>query len=334
MPRLVGYWCVARVVRRPRPWPRRCAAGVGSVGVADAQADDVDAGRAPGGDLALDLGEQVGRQALHAALGRGAARKVSVTSGAPGTRGTGRRGRSLRRARSCARASRRPTSTTSLPPGSSTVTGLSQRRCAPGRRPWRWRRCRRPGSPPPPAPRRGSWRRGRRSAPTNSTLALRGKYWCSSITGPTSCSGTSSSGQGELDDGVRVADVDEGELEAAPGGVQRLVDGVAVEVGELLAAEPGDAHVDAHAVAVARGRGTISPAPVSSTTRSPVMEPSILQLAGDHAHAVAAHLGFAAVGVEDAQPEAVGARGAGRRRRMPSEPMPKSRSHSSRTRSG
>ena len=36
------------------------------VGVADAEADDVDAGGAALGDLALDVGEQVGRQALHA----------------------------------------------------------------------------------------------------------------------------------------------------------------------------------------------------------------------------------------------------------------------------
>ncbi len=38
----------------------------GSVGVADAEADDVDAGGTLGGHPALDLGEQVGRQALDA----------------------------------------------------------------------------------------------------------------------------------------------------------------------------------------------------------------------------------------------------------------------------
>ena len=42
--------------------------GCRRVGVADAEADDVDAGRPPGGDLALDLGEQVRRQALDALL--------------------------------------------------------------------------------------------------------------------------------------------------------------------------------------------------------------------------------------------------------------------------
>ncbi len=36
------------------------------VGVADAEADDVDPGRSALGDLALDAGEQVRRQALHA----------------------------------------------------------------------------------------------------------------------------------------------------------------------------------------------------------------------------------------------------------------------------
>jgi hypothetical protein len=44
-----------------------------------------------------------------------------------------------------------------------------------------------------------------------------------------------------LDDGVRVADVDEGEGEAAAGGVERLLDAVAAEALELLAAEAGDA---------------------------------------------------------------------------------------------
>src|SRR5450759_854598 len=107
-----------------------------------------------------------------------------------------------------------------------------------------------------------------------------------------------------LDHGVRVADVDEREREAAAGGVQRLLDALSFEAAELLAAEARDAHVDGDHVALAErgddlaGCGLEHHGVVAERALHP-------QLAGDHAHAVAAHLRLAAVGIEDRDREAV-----------------------------
>ncbi len=62
---VAGVLVTSGVVRRLREG-RHDVRRRGCVGVADAQADDVCAGRPACGDLALDLGEQVRRQALNA----------------------------------------------------------------------------------------------------------------------------------------------------------------------------------------------------------------------------------------------------------------------------
>src|SRR5450756_2945425 len=89
------------------------------------------------------------------------------------------------------------TSTTSLPPGSSTVTGDVH--C-----PVRTSATAVAVAPVPqarvsPTPRSQTLTLASCSPRTltNSTLTLRGKFLCSSIIGPTSCSGTSSRGHGD-----------------------------------------------------------------------------------------------------------------------------------------
>ena len=89
------------------------------VGIADAQRDDVDALRALGGDLALELGEQVGRDEVEALAGLHRFSSSVQKSSASSPRYTGR----AQPVRSKCRSS--PTSTTSSPPSSLTVTGES-----------------------------------------------------------------------------------------------------------------------------------------------------------------------------------------------------------------
>ena len=77
----------------------------GQVGIADAEADDVDAGGLALGDLALDGGEQVRRQRANAFCDPHGPPEVGLggggpTRGEPGTPARGRRGRSPRPARS------------------------------------------------------------------------------------------------------------------------------------------------------------------------------------------------------------------------------------------
>ena len=105
-------------------------------------------------------------------------------------------------------------------------------------------------------------------------------------------------GPRRLDHGVRVADVHEGEREVAAGGVERLLDAVAFEADELLAAEAGHAHVDGDLEALAELGDDLSGRGLED---HPVADEALhLQLARHHADAVAAHLGLAAVGIEDA----------------------------------
>src|SRR5665647_1330516 len=107
-----------------------------------------------------------------------------------------------------------------------------------------------------------------------------------------------------LDHGVRVADVDEREREAAAGGVQGLLDALSFEAAELLAAEARDAHVDGDHVALAERGDDLAGCGLEH--HGVVAERALhTQLAGDHAHAVAAHLRLAAVGIEDRDREAV-----------------------------
>ena len=103
---------------------------------------------------------------------------------------------------------------------------------------------------------------------------------------------------------MRVAHVDEREAEVASGNVQGRVHGVIGEVGELLAAESGHTHVDGDRVAFAE-RGHDLAGGRLQDDRVAGQQALHLQLAGHHAHAVAAHLGLATVRVEDLQPVAV-----------------------------
>ena len=114
---------VRRVLVRARVAPRRrCSAsttscGRGRVGIADAEADHVDALRLLLGDLPLELGEQVRRDPLQAAtrLSFSSFRNSSLSS----PRYTGR----AQPVRFTCRSS--PTSTSRSPPSRWTVTGLS-----------------------------------------------------------------------------------------------------------------------------------------------------------------------------------------------------------------
>ena len=164
-PRLDGYWCV------PGSATASCIAstisgGRRAVGVADAEADHVDAGGLLGGDLALELGEQVRRDALQALTRSHAAPSSEVvgSSVAPRTRGR------AQPVRFTCRSS--PTSTSSSPPSSDArVTGeLSPPRSDVRDRGAAWRRCRRTASPPPRARRSA---RGSRRAPIASTRRTR-----------------------------------------------------------------------------------------------------------------------------------------------------------------
>ncbi len=139
---------------------------------------------------------------------------------------------------------------------------------------------------------------------TNSTLALRGKCLCSSITGPISCSGTSSSGQGDWMTACGLPTSTNVNVKLRPAALQRLLDAVPLEAGELLAAETGDAHVHGDHVALAKlgHDGAGERLEDHRVARDGALH---AQLARHHAHAVAAHLGLAAVRVEDADLEAV-----------------------------
>ena len=123
-PRLDGYWWVSGRATC-RCTSSTTAAGVGQVGIADAERDHVDAGRALLRDLALQLGEQVRRQ-LGDALGD------ALTEAPPGSSRTKAcvevaASGSARPARSAARRGRPTTSIVRSPPSRCTVTGESAR---------------------------------------------------------------------------------------------------------------------------------------------------------------------------------------------------------------
>ncbi len=103
---------------------------------------------------------------------------------------------------------------------------------------------------------------------------------------------------------MRVADIDEGEREGTPGGVDRGVDGLALEAGELVSPELRDAHVDGDAVALAETRYDLA-RPGLEHDAVAAQEALHVQLASDHTHAVAAHLRLGTVRVEDLQSETV-----------------------------